>query len=494
MSQGGYTALSTKGVASLLSYTLFQALTFPVTYLLVAVLVFTAVMQIKYVNRALQSFDATQVIPTQFVLFTLSVILGSAVLYRDFEKTPGEDAGKFIGGCAMTFIGVWLITSARPSPDDDEEDFIDEDDEAIVLRPGEQYSTEGNVAIAESQASLPSVFVLSEPDSDRAQAANTSRSPGHISQLSLPDSLERNHWGQSSTSSSTTAPPRRRTSSSTRENVPPGLAVADPVPVNENPWTGSSQHSDLPEQERVLKSKSSSIQRLLAAFFPETEREHFPTNITDARHSAPDVTVTSDSSLPGSTAPTPRISPHNTNQFGTSLPSHVQDNTPIIRHHSPSISTLYPGAFPSPLSSSLSAMVTNSIRRSRAGGGSVSSRRRRSMRPRIPNSSTEAMAGSTTDDLPGSQRRGTTASERSIRTTTTGTAAASYIDDEYESDETTTLDSPANGSARRGTLRLSDRLGNLFLRARARITSSNSLPGRGRATEGREPESGSDAV
>ena len=111
---GGYTALSTKGVASLLSYTLLQTLTFPVTYLLLAILVFTAVMQIKYVNRALQRFEATQVIPTQFVLFTLSVILGSAVLYRDFERYPGDDAGKFIGGCALTFVGVWLITSGRP--------------------------------------------------------------------------------------------------------------------------------------------------------------------------------------------------------------------------------------------------------------------------------------------------------------------------------------------------------------------------------------------
>ncbi|EKG15785.1 hypothetical protein MPH_06988 [Macrophomina phaseolina MS6] len=123
---GGYTALSTKGVASMLSYTLFHALTFPVTYLLVAILVFTAVMQIKYLNRALQRFDATQVIPTQFVLFTLSVILGSAILYRDFERTNGRGAGEFVGGCAMTFLGVWIITTGRPRDDDDEEEEEDE--------------------------------------------------------------------------------------------------------------------------------------------------------------------------------------------------------------------------------------------------------------------------------------------------------------------------------------------------------------------------------
>ncbi|KAF2093924.1 DUF803-domain-containing protein, partial [Rhizodiscina lignyota] len=115
---GGYTALSTKGVASLLSLTLFRALTFPVTYLLAFILFSTAVMQIRYLNRALQRFDSTQVIPTQFVLFTLSVILGSAVLYRDFERTKAENAGEFIGGCALTFAGVWLITSGRKRESD----------------------------------------------------------------------------------------------------------------------------------------------------------------------------------------------------------------------------------------------------------------------------------------------------------------------------------------------------------------------------------------
>ncbi|KAJ5061400.1 magnesium transporter NIPA-domain-containing protein, partial [Bipolaris maydis] len=134
---GGYTALSTKGVASLLSYTLWRAITFPVFYLLVTILVGTAVMQIKYVNRALQRFDATQVIPVQFVLFTLSVIGGSAVLYRDFERTSAQDAGKFIGGCALTFFGVWLITSGRP-PQHNEED--DEPDHDAMYLAGERYT------------------------------------------------------------------------------------------------------------------------------------------------------------------------------------------------------------------------------------------------------------------------------------------------------------------------------------------------------------------
>lgn len=42
-------------------------------------------MQVKYLNRAMQRFDSTAVIPTQFVTFTISAIVGSAIIYRDFD-------------------------------------------------------------------------------------------------------------------------------------------------------------------------------------------------------------------------------------------------------------------------------------------------------------------------------------------------------------------------------------------------------------------------
>ncbi|KAK2732918.1 hypothetical protein FQN57_002439 [Myotisia sp. PD_48] len=135
---GGYTALSTKGVASLLSYRLWHVITFPITYGLVAVLVISAMMQIRYLNRSLQRFDSTQVIPTQFVLFTISVILGSAILYRDFESATLARSLKFVGGCALTFLGVYLITSGRPTPTADDEQ-SDDEEETIGLLGGNPY-------------------------------------------------------------------------------------------------------------------------------------------------------------------------------------------------------------------------------------------------------------------------------------------------------------------------------------------------------------------
>ncbi len=111
----------------MLSSTLLGAFTTPVTYVLIVILLATAVMQVRYVNKALQCFNSTQVIPIQFVMFTLCVIIGSAVLYRDFERTTAEQAVKFVGGCLLTFFGVFLITSGRHGAEEDDDRLSDAD-------------------------------------------------------------------------------------------------------------------------------------------------------------------------------------------------------------------------------------------------------------------------------------------------------------------------------------------------------------------------------
>ncbi|KAF8981900.1 hypothetical protein BGZ46_002141 [Entomortierella lignicola] len=110
---GGYTVLATKGVSSLLSLSFYKMFTYPIAYLLVFVMVSTAVLQIKFLNKSLQRFDSTQVIPTQFVLFTTSAIVGSGVLYNDFNEMDFTKGLHFLTGCCMTFLGVYFITSKR---------------------------------------------------------------------------------------------------------------------------------------------------------------------------------------------------------------------------------------------------------------------------------------------------------------------------------------------------------------------------------------------
>ncbi|KAK9447213.1 magnesium transporter NIPA-domain-containing protein [Limtongia smithiae] len=142
---GGYTALSTKALSSLLTYTLYRVFTYPITYILVLVLVFTAVMQVKYLSRALQQFESTQVIPTHFVFFTISVIVGSAILYQDFDGASGAKLTRFAFGCLLTFSGVWLITSNRAKQPGEESD---DDAEHFKFAQGEGRDEEYFTSIA----------------------------------------------------------------------------------------------------------------------------------------------------------------------------------------------------------------------------------------------------------------------------------------------------------------------------------------------------------
>lgn len=125
------------------------------------VLVGTGIGQIKYLNRALMRFDSKVgerpsrtvsrvsrvyqrdamkvVIPTQFVLFTLSAILGSAILYGDFRTAKFHQFMTFMYGCAATFAGVWIITweptSKEPSVEPHDADGAIGDVETEGLSP-----------------------------------------------------------------------------------------------------------------------------------------------------------------------------------------------------------------------------------------------------------------------------------------------------------------------------------------------------------------------
>lgn len=172
---GGYTVLSTKGISSLLSTSLYHIFTMPIAYLFAFVLVATAILQIKYVNRALQRFDSTQVIPTQFVLFTLSVIIGSGILYRDFEKISQDRLTKFVFGCGFTFLGVYLITSGRVTRDDDDDDLgVEEGDIGLVEGDGgasEATSHNGSIGRHRGRGALEAVSTYS---ADGAASPQTS--------------------------------------------------------------------------------------------------------------------------------------------------------------------------------------------------------------------------------------------------------------------------------------------------------------------------------
>jgi hypothetical protein len=84
------------------------------------------------------------VIPIQFVLFTLSAIIGSAILYGDFQKATFHEIITFFYGCAATFAGVFIIAWA-PNQSKSDPDYADESgDETPNASDPQQTSSEGS--------------------------------------------------------------------------------------------------------------------------------------------------------------------------------------------------------------------------------------------------------------------------------------------------------------------------------------------------------------
>jgi len=63
------------------------------------------------------------VIPIQFVFFNLSAIVGSAILYGDFERAKFHQIVTFLYGCAATFGGVFIIAWAPSRDRNDDDDY-----------------------------------------------------------------------------------------------------------------------------------------------------------------------------------------------------------------------------------------------------------------------------------------------------------------------------------------------------------------------------------
>lgn len=106
---GGYTALATKFLSGLITTGVWRAIKNPVSYILGLVLSLTAALQVVYLNSALKHFDASVVIPVHFVFFTISVVIGSAITFKDFEQKTFWEIVAFFIGCLLTFAGVWII-------------------------------------------------------------------------------------------------------------------------------------------------------------------------------------------------------------------------------------------------------------------------------------------------------------------------------------------------------------------------------------------------
>ncbi|TIB78795.1 hypothetical protein E3Q23_00639 [Wallemia mellicola] len=109
---GGLTVISTKALSSLLVHNFADAFRHKVAYLALSVLLITAAAQVHFLNKALNKFDSKIVIPIQYIFFTISVILGSSMLFKDIQTFPYLI---LLSGLTVSFCGVYFLSCAPQS-------------------------------------------------------------------------------------------------------------------------------------------------------------------------------------------------------------------------------------------------------------------------------------------------------------------------------------------------------------------------------------------
>ncbi|KAI9356664.1 magnesium transporter NIPA-domain-containing protein [Pilaira anomala] len=84
-------------------------------YVVLAIVIVTLIVEIVYLNKALNLFNTALVTPTYYVIFTTMTIVSSIVLYRGFDASPVD-----VITCVLGFLnicsGVALLHNSKSQP------------------------------------------------------------------------------------------------------------------------------------------------------------------------------------------------------------------------------------------------------------------------------------------------------------------------------------------------------------------------------------------
>ncbi|GAA5802716.1 hypothetical protein HPULCUR_008190 [Helicostylum pulchrum] len=101
-------------------------------YVVLGIVIITLIIEIVYLNKALNLFNTALVTPTYYVIFTTMTIVSSIVLYRGFDASPVD-----VITCVLGFLsicsGVALLHNSKSQPEEGQAKKQDADDEKVLL-------------------------------------------------------------------------------------------------------------------------------------------------------------------------------------------------------------------------------------------------------------------------------------------------------------------------------------------------------------------------
>ena len=84
-------------------------LPYALVWIMIALVIITAVWSMHYLQMALQSFEASLTIPTFFTLFTFCCIAGAALAFQEFAALSVITLILFALGVSLAVLGVFLL-------------------------------------------------------------------------------------------------------------------------------------------------------------------------------------------------------------------------------------------------------------------------------------------------------------------------------------------------------------------------------------------------
>ncbi|KAM4704668.1 NIPA-like protein 2 isoform 2-T2 [Rhinophrynus dorsalis] len=107
--------ISVKAVSGMIMMTFkgSMQLTYPIFYVMLVVMTASCIFQVKFLNQAMQLYNATEVVPINYVFFTTSAILAGVIFYQEFQNATLLNIFMFIFGCFLSFLGVGLIARSQ---------------------------------------------------------------------------------------------------------------------------------------------------------------------------------------------------------------------------------------------------------------------------------------------------------------------------------------------------------------------------------------------
>ncbi|CAO3599074.1 unnamed protein product [Absidia cylindrospora] len=135
---GSISVVFTQGFGSAIVYSISVEKQFTnwFIYIMLLILVFTLVLEIVYLNKALNLYNTALVTPTYYVIFTTMTIVSSTILFQGFNASGAD-----IASCVMGFLcicsGVALLHHSSATPNNSNNRVLedsDDDDEDLEKR------------------------------------------------------------------------------------------------------------------------------------------------------------------------------------------------------------------------------------------------------------------------------------------------------------------------------------------------------------------------